>query len=244
MKEFKHTQPDWMDALVSGELSPAQYRTAIVSMDRQPFLWRACALAFLEDQAIRQELHELARNGQPWEEMEIDREPLPSRAATIEESSGMASYVEPNQLEGSQARIAWVSEGHWKSRLFSMAALVLLSFGVGWVGSGLRSIHPQNGQAVEEGNSHQAALVPTLGLGGSPTQGQSNSWDSLITSDVPSDSMMFIDRRIPEPLLRLEHQGRIRIESLDAIVPVELEDGRTALVPVQRFRVVPVTFQF
>ncbi len=45
-----------IDELVTGQLSGQRYRDALKAIDAQPEKWRDCALAFLEDQALRQEL--------------------------------------------------------------------------------------------------------------------------------------------------------------------------------------------
>ena len=49
-----------LDRLVDGELSDEEYRQAVASLDERPDGWRRCALAFLEAQALRRELGELA----------------------------------------------------------------------------------------------------------------------------------------------------------------------------------------
>src|SRR5262245_54952528 len=45
-----------LERLVDGELSPEEYRALLASLDEEPGLWRQCALAFLEAQALRHEL--------------------------------------------------------------------------------------------------------------------------------------------------------------------------------------------
>src|SRR5262245_63838523 len=45
-----------LERLVDGEMSPEEYRALLASLDEEPGLWRQCALAFLEAQALRQEL--------------------------------------------------------------------------------------------------------------------------------------------------------------------------------------------
>src|SRR5262245_2312386 len=50
-----------LERLVDGELSPEEYRALVASLDEEPGLWRHCALAFLEAQALRQELGSVRR---------------------------------------------------------------------------------------------------------------------------------------------------------------------------------------
>ena len=50
------------DRLVDGELSPAEYRALLASLDDEPDGWRCCALAFLEAQAMGSELASLRQS--------------------------------------------------------------------------------------------------------------------------------------------------------------------------------------
>ena len=47
------------DRLVDGELSREEYRQFLASLDEEPGGWRRCALAFLEAQALRQDIADL-----------------------------------------------------------------------------------------------------------------------------------------------------------------------------------------
>jgi hypothetical protein len=48
-----------LDRLVDGSLPPSEYRAFLASLDEEPGAWRKCALAFLEAQALSQELGSL-----------------------------------------------------------------------------------------------------------------------------------------------------------------------------------------
>src|SRR5947207_1183726 len=50
------------DQLVDGELSGAERRRFLESLDAQPEGWRCCALAFLEAQSWREELGQVAQS--------------------------------------------------------------------------------------------------------------------------------------------------------------------------------------
>lgn len=49
------------DRLVDGELSAKEYRALLASLDEDPALWRRCALAFLDAQALRGEIAGIRR---------------------------------------------------------------------------------------------------------------------------------------------------------------------------------------
>jgi hypothetical protein len=50
--------PDWseLERLVDGRLSPDEYRQLLIRIDHHPDGWRKCAMAFLEEQALKNEL--------------------------------------------------------------------------------------------------------------------------------------------------------------------------------------------
>jgi len=48
-----------LDRLVDGELSTREYKQLLTMLDAQPHLWRRCALAFIEAQALGGELRSL-----------------------------------------------------------------------------------------------------------------------------------------------------------------------------------------
>src|SRR5262245_58810780 len=51
-----------IERLVDGELSPEEHRRLVASLDEEPGGWRQCALAFLEAQALSQELGHVRRS--------------------------------------------------------------------------------------------------------------------------------------------------------------------------------------
>jgi hypothetical protein len=55
----------WIDRLVEGDLDEAGRRAALLRLEAEPDGWRRCALAFLEAQAWREALGEVARSA--WE---------------------------------------------------------------------------------------------------------------------------------------------------------------------------------
>lgn len=55
MSNMGMTPPAW-DRVVDDELSPSERRELLAQLEARPELWRGCALAFLEAQALRREL--------------------------------------------------------------------------------------------------------------------------------------------------------------------------------------------
>src|SRR6188768_161657 len=64
-----------LERLIDGELSPAELRTLVSSLDEEPELWRRCALTFIEAQAYSQEMPVLRRSLELPQAREITRVP-------------------------------------------------------------------------------------------------------------------------------------------------------------------------
>src|SRR5689334_18008262 len=89
--------------LVDGELSPEEYRTLLVSLEEEPGGWRQCAMAFLEAQALSQELSQVLHS--------------PDESASARASADTVS----------RATATWDKAGV----LLAMAACFLVAFGLG-----------------------------------------------------------------------------------------------------------------
>lgn len=155
---------DRIDQLVCGSLRGAAYREALQWLDANPHYWRDCALAFLQEQAIEQELQAMAHesldchrslktcstkgltrdlpnsiatakpkpeNGQPDSmESTILHGPAQSVASGNGMQQSFLGHLASNSQVSSKARFAPAA------KLLGVAALLLLSFGVGWMTSG------------------------------------------------------------------------------------------------------------
>jgi hypothetical protein len=222
-----------IDNLVCGSLRGAEYRKAVLALEADPQKWRDCALAFLQEQALTQELSQLSQSSVEWQESNFK----------THSNSNQVSVVERNLVVASSPTSSADQLG-WLYKLGSLAALLLLSFSVGWIGSSIRDHSALGNQKEPTDTSLVTASNPKV--------------DQVVDRVLPmnefgsnnfsyvgnnSTSLLPIDERIPENLAKLERDGRIRIEKTTAIMPVECESG-TMLVPVQQIRIVPVTFSY
>ncbi len=70
MRDDSHNRSvNWfeLDRLVDGQLNNEEYRELIRQIDKDPDGWRQCALAFLQHQALQQELQALSTDpAHPW----------------------------------------------------------------------------------------------------------------------------------------------------------------------------------
>ncbi len=198
-----------IDSLVSGQLTGEQYRAALRALDAKPAKWRDCALAFLEEQALQTELRALAQGDINW---------------TIEASGESTISVVTNphvSVENKNAKVASISS-RLSSRARSMlstAALLLVSFTVGWLGSEVLAERERSAKSESATNS----------LAQSPPNVLQSLNDQYVV-DVPGA----FDRGIPRAIRQLEHDGKISVQSYEMLMGTTLEDGSAAVIPVQQ----------
>jgi hypothetical protein len=204
-----------IDELVSGQLSGEPYRAALRALDATPAKWRDCALAFLEEQALRTELRALALGTINWCEdssvesiASVEASPQPSPANMI-----MMLSPSSHRLAGSLKMT-----GGMKSVL-STAALLLVSFTVGWLGS--------------EVLAERRAAVPIDSRTSSVADDPSRKPPAMSSQSEPQ---FFVDRpgSFDRAIRELEHDGRISVRSYEMLVPTTLDDGSSAFVPVRQ----------
>jgi hypothetical protein len=213
------------DRLVDGELSPDEYRNLLASLDDEPGGWRRCALAFLEAQAMRRELAAV-RSGDP-------KPPMPARKPRREQSE--------------------VAKFDWRLPL-GMAASFVAALTLGMILPDLwRTVDssPPPSTNIAQHEPGGAVASPDLprpignaqlvvdGPGGTATSagqvpiydvpGGMDSYFSAAGSTVPVQWINELKRR--------GHQ----VEHGEQYVPVDLEDGRRAVIPVESLKITPVS---
>lgn len=150
-------------------------------------------------------------------------------------------------------------------RFTNLAALLLISFTIGWFGAGFQrgyqrsperianSGHGSLGGRAQQNPALQSPTPQNPAQSrqvspsefpttiSSPEAGLFFSGDDLGLADA---SLMPIDRNMPDWLRSYERAGRVRIDSYEALMPMDFEDGTSALVPVQQYRVKPVVYSY
>lgn len=172
----------------------------------------------------------------------------------------------PNSKPSSRQR-SWRSA----TTLMTLAVVLLLSFGSGWSISVWQHGEQEDGVAGLASDSPVPGDRSTTAqpMGSSQSAGDRRLADQQQVDDirnvsaeedwlpqesytigsgthrlVSSGDVLPIDRQVPATLRELERRGQVRIETFDALVPVALDDGSSALVPMQEFRVTPVTYAY
>ena len=218
-----------LDRLVDGELSPAEYRTLLLALDADPRGWKRCATAFLEAQAIRGELSSLG-----GEEFALPETP----AATSARGSSVAARRAPR----------------WQAPLgglIGLAAGLLLALGLGpWLAKRQTppaaptladrdapvSSAPVDAPQVEPPRERQPLGNVSLVAGGRKMQ------VPLFALDERPEAL-WSEHALPDELLEfLRAQGH-QVQHLPEVAPMELDDGRQVLVPIDRYRIKPAHFR-
>ena len=221
MSEF--TQFD-LDELVAGTLPKNEYHRVLRHLEANPELWRDCALAFLEEQALEQELQSLMQSNVNLTSIE-----KPIAAETIEPASKLTA----EQVQ-KRARLEWMH------KFTSIAALLLISFTIGWFGSGLRNTLGTSGRTgggedlvagTDQASDPQRPLDTNPKVDGEHLQ-------------YAGEGMVPFEAPVPKVLRELERRGSVNLESSNSLVPVQLEDGSVILVPVHQIDVKPRVFPY
>lgn len=245
---------DVWDRVVDGPLSPDVLSELVEACDQRPELWRRCALAFLEEQALRHELRALAcdefalvgsRAG-----MLGGTAPLPcptSDKLPVVETVVRSSELENKTTETSHTRV-------WNN--LAMVASVVIALGIGWQASqrfGAPGLEPSSRANYSQTSSNLNAntnLSPDLASSivdyPSPTQGdmlaaRSESVDPAVIDQFNFETLTTAMQMDWQETLAPEYQQLrergYKVESQEGLLPVWLYDGRSAVVPYQQIKV-------
>lgn len=211
-----------LDELVCGDVPADRYRAILTQLDAEPQRWRDCALAFLHEQAIESDMRWLAVHDADWD---ISRTSTKNLSAAAVESATANADLQPAS-DSATARLQLQRLQRWTS----IAASILIAFTVGWVGSGF----------VGEGSPGVTAQTSSdrgLDIASAETNQPRQSDFAPRTTFANNDSVI-LDNNIPEEVRRLQSQG-YRILTKNQLVPVRLQDGTQAIVPVNTYQALP-----
>jgi hypothetical protein len=239
------------DRLADGELSDAEERALLSGLDAQPDGWRRCALALLEAHAWNKELMAIADGH------------APHMNGTQMQLSGM-SFCAIGSANAATAKIndrpgqphPWI--GH-----LAVAACVALAFFLGMAARGYWSVDGVNVRGVvaetSQGALAQSDQQQTSGLGTLQAVASSLSMalfdsqgDAQERFEVPLVEANQLDPNWlatppaampPDEVEALRREG-YRVDQQRWLVPVVLDDGRQAIVPVDQANVRYAGVQF
>lgn len=200
-----------LDRLVDGEMPPAEYAAFVAELEQSPDGWRRCALAFLEAQAWSQDLRGLRR-----EAAKPGPSPAPSPSARRPVSS-------------------------W-SLWLALAASWMLAFWLGWRGA------PRPEYQAPAPMARSAEEPKPVTADGPPVRLAIDRGDGTIV-EHPLYDWRQVDEQWLHPVSRsMPPEVRAALERLGGevrqrrgLVPVNLQDGRRAVIPFEQVEIVPVS---
>jgi hypothetical protein len=216
-----------LDQLVDGELTGEERRQLLLKLDNQTDGWRRCALAFLEAQAWGKECRALTST--------------PVKEPTVQPAVQRSAW--PNSR--------WTSFLAIAASFFVAFGLGLASRGVTWFDRREPVQFAQRASPPEKSPTAAAASTPVV------VEDRSPQWDTVTVSlagnqdgiaesfDLPFVTGEGIDEQwlrsqpsaVPPQVLRaLERLGH-QVERQRAYLPIDLNDGRRVVVPVDQFNV-------
>jgi hypothetical protein len=233
-KTMSHDQDNLFDRLADGELSEADRRALLASLDAEPQGWRRCALAFLEAQTWRESFGELTpKKAKPSTSL-----PPPVLQPAI---------PSPKKSEKSLGAMGTV---------MAMAASFLVALGVGaWMlhahprGT---SLVPSSDMIAKQGVSPVVAPLPA-GSGESiqlPKPSISTPWQMVqlrapaLTGDnqplqlpalprerLDEDFLKAVTNPLPDEVRQAFERTGHEVRTHRELVPIRLKDGRQLIVP-------------
>ena len=225
----EHAHDDILfDRLVDGELSPAERRRLLVSLDDRPGGWRRCALAFLEAQCWGEGLGQLLR----------------------EPEASQRTYEKNHVVRAAAPREDRQRSAHWPA----IAAGLILAFTLGLLWRSDRPV-AVNDPAQRDANIAQVIPPPTSPL---PDAAEGTDALTLWVRDetgharplrVPLVDAGTLDQQLGVQFqtglpadVRSQLQDRgFDVQSKRRYAPLWLENGRPMIVPVEDTRIVPVS---
>jgi hypothetical protein len=228
----EHSQDDVLfDRLVDGELSAAERRRLLASLDEQPGGWRRCALAFLEAQSWSEGLGDFVRD------------PSVLRSAD-EQTSAVRATSSSLPSEGRRRGVAWLA----------VAAGLLAAFTLGLIS---RSGAPIAGNSAAPSDQSIVQVIPpppSASIDAEPVPDALTLWVRDDTGNARPLRVPLVDAGMLDKQLGLEfqtglsadvrnrlHDGGYDVQSKRRYAPLWLENGRPMIVPVEDTRIVPVS---
>ncbi|HEY3391774.1 MAG TPA: hypothetical protein VGK58_03650 [Lacipirellulaceae bacterium] len=216
------------DRLVDGELSPAERRLLLASLDERPGGWRRCALAFLEAQCWSEGLGQLLRE--------------PEESPHAREKNHVVRAAVPREARRRSA--LWLA--------FATGLLAAFTLGVLWrSGAPIGVSNPaQRGTNIAQvippptsSSPHATSAADALTLWVRDEMGNARPLRVPLVDAGTLDQQLGLQFQTGLPADvrdRLQDRG-FDVQSKRRYAPLWLENGRPMIVPVEDTRIVPVS---
>lgn len=235
--------------LVDNRLSDEEYRDLLLDLETKPALWRECALAFLEDQALKQALASwrpgdrgYSRSGQQFE-VSSDVPPVDLAMTAAGSAGGLDGRR--SAASGSMRSLArGVSVGGWSQPL-----LITVSLAAGF----LLAVFAFSQRFADKGGAATGSQLGVTGVTpavpvGEPLVMDRESFKDFL-ADLPPDQRRELFQRptqqrvSPTVVARPASLMSGQVEAERRFLFYRMADGGTIVVPVDDYRFVAQEFQ-
>jgi hypothetical protein len=215
-----------IERLVDGELTPSEFRAVVAALDDEPGGWRRCGLAFLEAQALRRELADVAAAVEPSQQ---HRCPRPAKARE----------QLPTLLAAAASCLIAFGLGIAAPRLFSPRQQESELAG---------NLLKPSPLADENATPHQVLRpVGNLRLVMDGPAGESTDAGQVPVYETGGDIEQYLGAEspalAPETIEWLRQQG-YDVRHEQQFFPAPTDDGRQIIVPVDGYQITPVSRRY
>lgn len=224
------------DRLVDGELPPDEYRGLLASLDDEPGGWRRCALAFLEAQGWRDEMHALRDETCAPPPAQVQTRGSRNNFFTM--SLAMAAGFLLAFGLGVAVRTMWPGDAQAPPR--GQIANVSGEQDAGSRDDGPADEQPPRESAVAVDSPQREPLENvTLVIGGEGPDPRRFEIPVFSYADGGEEYLRTDRSALPAAMRELLERNGHRLRRAQTLVPLQLEDGQQIVVPVEEVEIVP-----
>lgn len=256
VEEFRRDDERILDKLVDGELTETDRKVLLSALDDEPGAWRRCALAFLEAQTWRGDFTQLlAGSALSSIEKAVGLKSSDSPAAAVAPANAALHSGTASQSGVSRSAATSFAPSRVLEYAMALAACLLVAFGLGiWARGAWQDTNGFAGQGAAQFAHGGSAFAPATTTVQSPGTWQGTTFNSGLTAvpqisgnnagtvELTPQAEQMLQQSSPgiSDAMResLEKAGH-RVIHTKQLVPVELPDGRRALMPVDQVDVEP-----
>ncbi len=254
-----------LQRLVDGSLPAGQLRQFMQACEANPELWRACSLAFIEEACLRDEFQLMAgctATRKPASVLSIqaamqsiDEKSAALKWRAIEAPATKTKSFAMLRFLALAASLVLAFLGGWQSSKRWSTDISMLrdsgSVAVGGQAPVLADANsddspalPLQDRLVDPNSTDESKYV-------SQTSDAAEVWSALLSDKQAlteyaieqamqqPDQFMYFDKSLPPKLMDWVNRGLVQVESTEGVVPVSLDNGVTAVIPVQQIELRP-----
>lgn len=221
-----------LDRLADGELSAAEYQQVLLALPRQPQAWQRCAEAFLEAQAWRKELGQLRTSPGHPDRLTVSANSLAARPLRKD-------WLRICLVAAASFLFAFVSANIYRQSTLKPAIQSAGENSPGELAAGPES-PAQSAQLPTETIYKPVSNVSlTVNRPGEENPQRLNVpvFDPAAANDLLANSRPALSDDLLQSLAAEGHS----VDLQRKLVPVTLSDGSQMMLPVEGYRIVPVS---